>query len=70
MNRTTSRIYHYIKSHIEREGFAPSMRTIAEACECALSTVDYNLGVLEDAGYIVREPKRWYGIELTDKPFA
>jgi repressor LexA len=49
-------IFEYIKQVISQRGVAPSVREIGDAVGLrSTSSVQYNLNVLEDAGYIKRD---------------
>lgn len=51
-------IFEFIKDKISERGVAPSVREIGEAVGLkSTSSVQYNLNVLEELGYIVRDPK-------------
>lgn len=57
INEKQSEIFEYIKDVISQRGVAPSVREIAEAVGLrSTSSVQYNLNVLEKAGYIKRDP--------------
>lgn len=45
-----------IRAFVEDHGYPPSMRQIADATECGLSTVPYRLSALIARGYLRREP--------------
>jgi repressor LexA len=60
----TERIYLYIRQYVAREGFPPSLREIAAACQCGVSTAMYQLELLEAEGVIARKPGRFRGIKL------
>lgn len=51
-------IFEFIKDKISERGVAPSVREIGEAVGLkSTSSVQYNLNILEESGYIVRDPK-------------
>lgn len=57
LSKKQKEVFDYIKSVIEERGIAPSVREIAAAVGFrSTSTVQYNLNVLENAGYIERDP--------------
>jgi repressor LexA len=60
----TERIYLYIKSFVEREGYPPSLREIAAACEVGVSTAMYQVELLEAEGVIARRRGRNRGMKL------
>ena len=56
LNEKQSEIFEYIKEIISQRGMAPSVREIGEAVGLrSTSSVQYNLNVLENAGYIKRD---------------
>lgn len=56
INDKQKAIFEYIKEIISQRGVAPSVREIGEAVGLrSTSSVQYNLNVLEDAGYIKRD---------------
>jgi len=59
------RILEFIRAFIDEHDYPPSIRQIQEACEISsTSVVDYNLRVLEKAGYIRRDREVSRAIEL------
>lgn len=67
MNANMQAVYDFIKEYIEKNAFPPTQQEIADACLLAKSTVNYNLGKLEDAGLIYIEYGQWRGIRLTQR---
>lgn len=67
-NSTTEAVYQFIQEYIQREGIAPSIREIAEACYLGRSTVPRHLDRLAAWGWIVQRPGRARGIVLVDRP--
>jgi repressor LexA len=60
-------ILDYIKSEIRKKGYPPSVREIGEAVGLSSSsTVHGHLNVLEQKGYIRRDPTKPRAIEVTD----
>ena len=59
------RVYNYIKSTIEEQGYSPSFDEIAEALSCAKSTAHKFALRLVDEGYLERRGK---GIGLAGDP--
>ncbi len=56
INEKQREIFEYIKEKLAQNGVAPSVREIGEAVGLrSTSSVQYNLNVLENAGYIVRD---------------
>ena len=56
LNDKQKEIFEYIKEIISQRGIAPSVREIGSAVGLSsTSSVQYNLNVLEEAGYITRE---------------
>lgn len=56
INEKQKEIFEYIKDKLAQNGVAPSVREIGEAVGLrSTSSVQYNLNVLENAGYIVRD---------------
>lgn len=51
-------ILDFIADFHKRNGYAPSVREIAESHGLAVSTVQYRLGRLEKAGRIRKQPNR------------
>ena len=61
-------ILSFIRDFLERRGYPPSIREIAQACHISsTSVVDYNLDILEREGYIRRSPVVSRGIDLPDE---
>ncbi|MGN1124201.1 MAG: transcriptional repressor LexA [Eubacterium sp.] len=56
INEKQKEIFDYIKQKLAQNGVAPSVREIGEAVGLrSTSSVQYNLNVLENAGYIIRD---------------
>ena len=66
----TETIYNFISEYIQREGFAPTYREIAESCNCAAATVAYHIRGLAARGRIVRAPGRARSVTLVSKKQA
>jgi SOS-response transcriptional repressor LexA len=66
-NSTTEVVYQFIQDYMEREGIAPSIREIAEACYMGRSTVQRHLDRLAAWGWIIQRPGRARGIVLVDR---
>ena len=59
------RIYEYIRNCIQNENFSPTVREICENVGIkSTSTVHYYLQLLEDRGYIVKDPLKKRTIKL------
>ncbi|MFD7764144.1 LexA family protein [Streptomyces microflavus] len=66
LSETQRRVLAVIRSAIADTGEAPSVREIAAGAGLrSTSTVHYQLGRLEKAGYLKREPGRNRSIRLT-----
>lgn len=59
------RVYHYVRDHLAEHGRAPSIREIGAAVYLQPSSVAYQLGRLEEAGLIRRDPTKPRAIALT-----
>lgn len=56
ISKRQQEIFNFIKGRLDETGIAPSVREIGEAVGLrSTSSVQYNLNILEDAGYIVRD---------------
>lgn len=61
------RIFDSIRRAIDTRGYPPTVREIAnEVNLSSTSSVKYQLDLLEQAGYIVRDPRRSRTIEVTE----
>lgn len=66
-----SRILDAIRQSIARNGYPPSWREIADAVGLASDdSVGYQLGKLEEKGYLRRSPRKSRAIELLTPPAA
>ena len=62
------RIIDFIRSFLVDRGYPPTIRDILSGCGISsTSVVDYNLNILEKAGYIRRQTEVSRGIELLDR---
>ncbi|ATW24252.1 transcriptional repressor LexA [Candidatus Formimonas warabiya] len=60
-------ILEYIKKELKKKGYPPSVREIGEAVGLSSSsTVHGHLNVLEQKGYLRRDPTKPRAIEITD----
>lgn len=67
---STKTVYDFIQDYLQaHEGYAPSIRDIAQGAYLGRSTVVRHLDRLEAWGLIRREPQRPRSIRLTDKPW-
>ena len=66
LSKKQNEVFQYIKNVISERGFAPSVREIGEAVGLSsTSSVQYNLNMLEDKGYIKRDSGRNRTIRIT-----
>jgi SOS-response transcriptional repressor LexA len=54
---TCDLVFDYICAYLEQQGYPPSIRNIGRACQLSIGGVVYNLGKLEDRGWLTRAPK-------------
>ncbi|NMB08153.1 MAG: transcriptional repressor LexA [Tissierellia bacterium] len=60
-------ILHFIKSHIQKQGYPPAVREICKGVNLkSTSTVHRHLEKLEDKGYIRKDPTKPRAIEILD----
>ena len=70
MNARTARIYNFIADFVEREGYSPTQREIAEGLGIpAVSNVFYHVSTLQGMGLITQKLKRFRTIRPTDPAF-
>lgn len=61
-------ILHFIKNHIQRQGYPPSVREICKGVNLkSTSTVHRHLEILEDKEYIRKDPTKPRAIEILNK---
>jgi repressor LexA len=61
-------ILHFIKNHIQRQGYPPSVREICKGVSLkSTSTVHRHLEILEDKEYIRKDPTKPRAIEVLSK---
>ncbi len=60
------RILAFIRGYAAANGYAPSLREIADGTGRAFSTVDYQVRRLETLGWIRRHPNRPRALVLLD----
>ena len=58
------RVFEFLKSYIDENGYPPNYREIGDALEMHLSTVSYWLDKLEIEGTIERKPKSARAIRI------
>ena len=64
-------ILAYIKEFVLAKGYPPTVRDIGEAVQLrSTSSVHANLSILEDSGYIRRDPTKPRAIEILDADFS
>lgn len=64
--RTTMRVYHTIRQHIEHRGFPPTAEEIASLCNLSLAQVEAALERLARRGQIIRLPGKARGMRLPE----
>ncbi len=65
LTKRQRRILVFLKDHIERQGYPPSMREVGAACDLAsTSSVSHQLRMLERKGFIRRDPNRPRALEI------
>lgn len=66
LTKRQRQIYDYIRSFLERHGYAPSLEEIAEHFGLSsVATIHEHLSNLQDKGLLRRDPNRSRAIELT-----
>jgi repressor LexA len=65
---TRSRILTFIRRFLDRRGYAPTVRDIARGCNISTpSVVQYHLNMLEEQGFIRRDPEVFRSIQLVER---
>ncbi|MFS0884704.1 transcriptional repressor LexA [Aeromicrobium sp. 179-A 4D2 NHS] len=65
LTKRQRRILVFLKDHIEKRGYPPSMREVGAACDLAsTSSVSHQLRMLERKGFIRRDPNRPRALEI------
>ena len=65
---TRSRILNFIRRFLDRRGYAPTVRDIARGCNISTpSVVQYHLNMLEEQGFIRRDPEVFRSIQLVER---
>nr|WP_221374352.1 MarR family transcriptional regulator [Actinoplanes polyasparticus] len=66
LSRTQTRILSAIRGYATEHGYAPSIREVADVCGMSVSSVQYQLGQLNEKGWIRRAPGRSRAIVVLD----
>jgi repressor LexA len=65
---TRSRILNFIRRFLDKRGYAPTVRDIARGCNISTpSVVQYHLNMLEEQGFIRRDPEVFRSIQLVER---
>ena len=65
---TRSRILNFIRRFLDSRGYAPTVRDIARGCNISTpSVVQYHLNMLEEQGFIRRDPEVFRSIQLVER---
>jgi len=65
---TRLRILNFIRKFLDRRGYAPTVRDIARGCNISTpSVVQYHLNMLEQQGFIRRDPEVFRSIQLVER---
>jgi len=65
---TRSRILNFIRRFLDQRGYAPTVRDIARGCNISTpSVVQYHLNLLEEQGFIRRDPEVFRSIQLVER---
>jgi len=68
LNEKQVEILHFIKNHIQAQGYPPAVREICKGVDLkSTSTVHRHLQKLEENGYIRKDPTKPRAIEVLDK---
>ncbi|HMM25490.1 MAG TPA: hypothetical protein PKA36_11925 [Pseudoxanthomonas mexicana] len=68
LSKRQRRMLKFLREYIAREGYAPTVREIGVGCDISsTSIVAYNLGQLQDRGYIRRAPGRVRAIAVVER---
>lgn len=71
LSERQQRIMDFIRSSLSERGYPPTMREIGEAVGLSSpSSVKYQLQVLEDKGFLRRDPVSTRAIEIIDEDYA
>jgi SOS-response transcriptional repressor LexA len=66
-NPNTEIIYEFVRAYIEKHGYGPTQREIANGCYLNRATVYFHLLMLEMDGRIAREPGKARSITLVKR---
>jgi len=65
---TRPRILNFIRRFLDKRGYAPTVRDIARGCNISTpSVVQYHLNMLEEQGFIRRDPEVFRSIQLVER---
>jgi len=65
---TRPRILTFIRRFLDKRGYAPTVRDIARGCNISTpSVVQYHLNMLEEQGFIRRDPEVFRSIQLVER---
>ncbi len=67
MPENTELVYRFIRKYINENGFAPTLREIADGCFMGRSSVMRHLDRLDAWGLIIRDPGKARGMRLGKK---
>jgi SOS-response transcriptional repressor LexA len=62
----TEAVYTFIRDYLQREGYPPSLRDIADGCGIGLTTANYHLHRLMELGLIRRASGQARSIRLVE----
>ena len=67
---TSDLVFNYICAYLEQQGYPPSIRNIGRGCQLSIGGVVYNLGKLEDRGWLTHTPRiaRSLRVLRTERP--
>ncbi len=68
VSRNRERILDYVRAFLQERGYAPTVRDIVKGCKISTSSVvQYHLNILENEGYIQRDPQVFRSIRLVNQ---
>jgi repressor LexA len=68
VSNTRLRILNFIRKFLDKRGYAPTVRDIARGCNISTpSVVQYHLNMLEEQGFIHRDPEVFRSIQLVER---
>ena len=56
LHKTSKQIYEFLLNYVETHGYAPTVRAVAGAVGCSVSTAQRHMDLLESQGFITRDP--------------